>query len=91
MVYSIHPANINNGKLKILIKLVYVWVQNVILYLMLQNLSLKPFGTFRIRGKNFWNLEFDIMHVWTRREFRTNSYFISYASSYLIEYLSVIY
>ena len=68
MVYSIHPANINNGKLKILIKLVYVWVQNVILYLMLQNLSLKPFGTFRIRGKNFWNLEYDIMHVWMRRE-----------------------
>ena len=68
MVYSIHPANINNGKLKILIKLVYAWVQNVILYLMLQNLSLKPFGKFRIKGKNFWKLEYDIMHVWMRRE-----------------------
>ena len=53
MVYSIHPANINNGNHKILIKLVYAWVQNAILYLMLQNLSLKPFGKFRIKGKNF--------------------------------------
>ena len=52
-VYSIHPTSINSGKYKILIKLIYAWIKNVISYLMLQNLSLKPFGKFRIKGKNF--------------------------------------